>query len=288
MTTRTGNFPVGFYVKQLHWAQDLLSVARWATDNGFEFIDLDETADKTAKLIIDAGFKVGSADLIGGKELSAASQNVRNDNLKIVTRYIQTVTKAGVSIFNLCAIPLDPSLPRLENLSYFMDSLRSLTPIFEDTGSCLAIEGWPGPGALATTPESYRFVLDNCASRTVGINYDPSHLIATGIDPIRFAKEFAPKIYHVHGKDTEISTESQYQVGIRQPPLEKLRPFSGSHWRYTIPGHGEMSWTVSFKILLAAGYQGGISIELEDENFNGTETGEKEGLLVGKALLSSA
>ena len=27
MTTRTGNFPIGFYVKQLTWKNDLLAVA---------------------------------------------------------------------------------------------------------------------------------------------------------------------------------------------------------------------------------------------------------------------
>ena len=160
----------------------------------------------------------------------------------------------------------------------FIASLRELVPVFEDTGSCLAIEGWPGPGAVASTPESYRAVLDGCESATIGINYDPSHLIATGIDPVRFAHEFAGHVRHAHGKDTEISAEAQYQYGIRQPPLTQRAPFGDNHWRYTIPGHGEMRWTAALEALQAAGYGGGISIELEDKHFNGSEAGEKAGL----------
>ena len=40
-------------------------------------------------------------------------------------------------------------------------------------------------------------------------------------------------------------------------------------------------------MLKAAGYDGAISIELEDENFNGTEEGEKRGFLASRDFLAS-
>jgi sugar phosphate isomerase/epimerase len=40
--------------------------------------------------------------------------------------------------------------------------------------------------------------------------------------------------------------------------------------------------------LKAAGYDGLISIELEDESFNGTDEGEKKGLIAGRAFLENA
>ena len=287
MTTRTGNFPIGFYVKQLTWKSDLLAVARWATDNGFEFLDLDEDADETAQLLTGAGFAIGAADLIGREQLTSANPANRRDGVQRAGRYIRAAAAGGAGIFNICGIPEDPSLPRSENLERFVASLRELVPVFEETGSCLAIEGWPGRGAVASTPESYRAVIDGCESATIGINYDPSHLIATGIDPIRFVQEFAAHVRHAHGKDTEISAEAQYQYGTRQPPLAKQPGFGDNHWRYTIPGHGEMRWTVAFEVLRDAGYRGGIAIELEDKHFNGTEEGEKAGLRAGGALLAS-
>jgi sugar phosphate isomerase/epimerase len=42
-----------------------------------------------------------------------------------------------------------------------------------------------------------------------------------------------------------------------------------------------------FGILKDAGYQGMVSIELEDENFNGTEQGEKRGFTVSRDYLAS-
>ena len=39
------------------------------------------------------------------------------------------------------------------------------------------------------------------------------------------------------------------------------------------------------EILAAAGYDGFVSIELEDANFNGTEEGEKQGLLLARRFL---
>ena len=287
MTTRTGNFPIGFYVKQLTWKNDLLAVARWATDNGFEFLDLDEDADETAQLLTDAGFAIGAVDLIGREQLTSADPANRRHGVRRAERYIRAAAGGGARIFNICGIPENPSLPRSDNLDRFVASLRDLVPVFEETGSCLAIEGWPGPGAVASTPESYRAVIEGCESATIGINYDPSHLIATGIDPIRFVREFAAHVRHAHGKDTEISPEAQYRYGTRQPPLAKQPGFGDNHWRYTIPGHGEMRWTVGFEVLRDAGYRGAIAIELEDKHFNGSEEGEKAGLRAGGALLAS-
>lgn len=62
-------------------------------------------------------------------------------------------------------------------------------------------------------------------------------------------------------------------------------PYGGGHWRYAIPGHGQMRWSKALAILKDAGYGGMISIELEDANFNGTEEGEKQGLLLARRFL---
>ncbi len=76
--------------------------------------------------------------------------------------------------------------------------------------------------------------------------------------------------------------------GTEQPAtFAKSHGFGSMHWRYTIPGHGCVRWTRAFQILEANGYQGAVSIELEDENFNGSEAGEKQGILSGSAFLAS-
>jgi len=77
------------------------------------------------------------------------------------------------------------------------------------------------------------------------------------------------------------------EPGVTPPPAHQPATFAKNHrygglcWRYAIPGHGVMSWIEAFRILAAGGYRGAVSIELEDENFNGTEAGEKLGLTLG-------
>jgi sugar phosphate isomerase/epimerase len=121
----------------------------------------------------------------------------------------------------------------------------------------------------------------------MGINYDPSHLLRMSIDPLRFLEEFADRVFHVHGKDTTFLKENLYEYGSEQPPtFAKRIPYGAMHWRYTIPGHGVMRWGKAFQILEATGYEGCVSIELEDANFNGAAESEKLGIVQGAQFLT--
>ena len=183
-------------------------------------------------------------------------------------------------------LPEKADLPRSENFRYMVESFSLLASDLEKSGGRIVIEGWPGPGALCCTPEGYRAFFKECPSKSMGINYDPSHLIRMGIDPLRFIDEFGARIYHVHGKDTEILGENLYEYGNLQPPTfkEKASP-SSMHWRYTIPGYGCFRWTEGFRRLEAAGYKGFVSIEHEDRRFSATEEDQKLGLILGRQFL---
>ena len=118
------------------------------------------------------------------------------------------------------------------------------------------------------------------------MNFDASHLIRMGIDPVRFLDEFASKVYHVHGKDTEIINEAVQDHGNLQPAtFAKAHGFGAFHWRYTLPGHGCARWTKMFEQLVAAGYDGFVSIELEDENFMETDEMKMRGMIASRDFL---
>jgi sugar phosphate isomerase/epimerase len=107
-----------------------------------------------------------------------------------------------------------------------------------------------------------------------------------GIDHVRFLAEFAGRVKHVHGKDTELLNENVYEMGTELPAtFAKPVAFGGTTWRYTIPGQGVVRWHRVFWMLKEAGYAGAVSIELEDAHFNGTEEGEKRGILAGARFL---
>ena len=44
---------------------------------------------------------------------------------------------------------------------------------------------------------------------TLGLNFDPSHLIWQGVDPALFIRDFADRIYHVHMKDAAVTMDGR-------------------------------------------------------------------------------
>jgi sugar phosphate isomerase/epimerase len=258
----------------------------WAHENDVGVIDLSTDADRAAAAFVDAGMRIGSVDLLDPKGLTSPDAGVRAEAVAKNADYIRACAAYGPMNHFLVTVPEVRDLPRAENYSYVVESFAKLVPVLEESDARLVIEGWPGPGAVVCTPEVYRALFEAVPSMAMGINYDPSHLIRMGIDPLRFLREFADRVYHVHGKDTELLAERLYEVGRELPPIFAQRiPFGGAHWRYTIPGHGVMRWVEAFRILEAQGYAGCVSIELEDANFNGTAEGEKLGILQGAHFL---
>ncbi len=286
--TRTGGFGIGFRRGGGAWQKDVPALAAWATDNGFECIDVGRDGDRTAAEVVKAGLAVGTADLAEWQGMISPDKAKRREAVARNAAYVRACAAAGASGFFIVMLPEDPARKRKENFGYMVESFAELLPTMAECQARLAIEGWPGPGALCCTPESLREFFRQADSPAAGINYDPSHLIRMGIDPVRFLREFADRVVHLHGKDAELSPEALYECGHEQPPTFVQTPaFGSAAWRYCIPGHGQMRWLEAFGILRDAGYVGRVSIELEDANFNGSEEGEKLGLVLGRRFLES-
>jgi sugar phosphate isomerase/epimerase len=194
-----------------------------------------------------------------------------------------------VKAFFTCLIPGDATKKRAENYALAVESFSPIAHACADAGASIAIEGWPGSAPhyanLGCTPETVRSFLKD-VGRGVGVNYDPSHLIRLGVDHLRFLNEFAPHVKHVHAKDTQLDAEALYEFGTQPSAFAKPHGFGEWTWRYTLPGLGAANWNQIMTTLKSSGYHGAISIELEDENFNGTEEGEKKALLQSRDFLS--
>jgi sugar phosphate isomerase/epimerase len=266
----------------------LPALIAWAKDNRLGVIDVGGDADVSANQVMDSGLRIGSADLKEWGKMMSPDKSVRAEAVASNIQYVKAAAAGGAKIFFMCALPLKPERTRAENFADLVESLAVLAPAMEKAGTALAIEGYPGSGAIVTTPEGYRRLFKEIPSPAVGINFDPSHLLRMGIDPLRFLTEFAPRVRHVHGKDTEILSEAIYEFGTEVPAtFAKGHGFGAWAWRYTIPGHGQTRWNRVFSILKENHYSGAVCIELEDENFNGSTEGEKQGILAGAGFLSS-
>jgi len=289
MATRTGNFSIGFRRGWSDWQKkDTKSLATWAKASGFDAIDLGRATAEDVNTLKTAGLKPGSVDLIDFGQIMATDVGKRKDLIAQNVAYVKEASTWGAKAFFTCIIPGDPTAKRADNYKLAVECFTPIANACKDAGAAMVIEGWPGGGphfaTLCCNPETYRAFLKDVGAGAA-INYDPSHLIRLRIDHIRFLKEFAPHVKHVHGKDTDLNDDEFYEVGTQDGIFSKPHGFGQWGWRYTIPGHGVTRWGEVFKILVGAGFKGIVSVELEDENFNGSEEGEKAGLLNSLAFL---
>jgi sugar phosphate isomerase/epimerase len=287
-TTLTGSFPIGFRRGWIDWQKDLGNVISFAKDNGFEAIDVGALPRAELERIAKAGLRIGSIDIMGWTELVSPDAGKRAAAAQKNAEYARGVADLCKNFFTVI-IPEDRGKKRQENFAFAVDGYNQLCGELDKVGAGVVIEGYPGGGEnIACTPADYRAFFKE-VPRAAYVNFDPSHMVRMGIDPVRFLGEFAPKVRHVHGKDTEMFPEEIYEHGWLGPAtFAKGHGFGAQFWRYTIPGHGEVRWTRCFELLKQAGYRGIISIELEDERFNdNTAAGEQRGLKAGRDYLQS-
>ena len=104
-----------------------------------------------------------------------------------------------------------------------------------------------------------------------GFNFDPSHLIWQGIDPVEFLRAFPDRIYHVHIKDA--TTKLNGRSGILASHLNFGDPRRG--WDFRSPGRGSVNFEEIIRALNDIGYAGPLSVEWEDSGMD-REFGAKE------------
>jgi sugar phosphate isomerase/epimerase len=104
-----------------------------------------------------------------------------------------------------------------------------------------------------------------------GFNFDPSHLIWQGIDPVEFLRAFPDRIYHVHIKDA--ITTLNGRSGILSSHLNFGDPRRG--WEFRSPGRGGVNFEEIIRTLNQIHYQGPLSVEWEDSGMD-RELGARE------------
>ncbi len=292
MRTRTGGFRIGFRGGWTDWQKDFAGMGVWAKGAGFALIDLGQVDGEAVKAVKKSGVDVISVDLVDWTALVSPDAGKRKAAVARNAERFQTMAELGVRVFFSVIIPEDAEKPGKENFDLAVESYGPLAAEAERLSATIVLEGWPGGPPkypnLCCNPETYRAMLEAVPSRGLSVNYDPSHLIRMGIDHVRFIDEFAGRVGHVHGKDTEVLTDQLYEIGLYQHSIFHKPAFAGEFaWRYTIPGHGVTRWSHVFRRLEEAGFRGAVSVELEDADYNGTEAGEKAGLLASLQFLQT-
>jgi sugar phosphate isomerase/epimerase len=108
--------------------------------------------------------------------------------------------------------------------------------------------------------------LRDAVGQMVGVNFDPSHALWMGGDPLRAIRQLRGMIYHVHAKDTRIDPYyREINTLLETKPNDRVTERS---WNYVTLGYGHSeSWWRDFVMQLKQnGYEDVLSIEHEDYN----------------------
>jgi sugar phosphate isomerase/epimerase len=133
-----------------------------------------------------------------------------------------------------------PDIPERELWKQTVSTIKTAADYADTKHIRLAVDLGIWPRWIVSTTDELARLFDDVASDTFGVNFDPSYLAITGIDPVAFVKRFAARIRHAHIKD---------HVG-KYPD-----------WKHRIPGQGELDYVPIVKALAAAKFDGALAIE---------------------------
>ena len=141
----------------------------------------------------------------------------------------------------------------------FADRWNPILDVFGECGVRFALE--VHPGEIAFDLYTAERALEAVGRREeFGFNFDPSHLLWQGVDPVEFVRAFPDRIYHVHIKDSIVTLNGK--TGI----LASHLAFGDSRrgWDFRSPGRGGVNFEEVIRALNDIGYTGPLSVEWED------------------------
>lgn len=136
---------------------------------------------------------------------------------------------------------------------------------------------------LVYNPETL-FKLRNYVGEMIGMNFDPSHLLWMGGDPISALRSLGDAVYHIHAKD--VRNEKGFIDTNGPLDTKTIDRFSQRSWNYVALGHGRDTrwWKEFFSVASMIGYKGPVSLEMEDLTMDPL-TGVKKSVKVLKEAL---
>ena len=184
----------------------------------------------------------------------------------------------------------DPGRSVAENLREAERVLPLLVGYAEERGVKLMIEncvmeGWHPdgyPGNLAYSPELWEWMFE----LGLYLNFDPSHLLWLGIDPIAALAPYVDRVAHAHAKDAETFPAERDRYGFfGRVSMRAEDPWDMGWWRYRIPGLGQVDFRRYVDTLYEGGFDGTLSVEHEDPVWGGTPAKVEQGLVIAQRTL---
>ncbi len=235
--------------------------------------------------IVDERIKAIVPDYVWGDGDPAGVNERAAEEMKNTARAAQ---KFGVSVVNgftgssiwhlLYSFP--PVSPAMIDAGFDLLAER-WNPILDVFGECgvkFALEVHPTEIAFDLyTAERALEALDH--REEFGFNFDPSHLIWQGVDPVEFIRAFPDRIYHCHMKDCIVTLDGR--TGILSSHLNFGDPRRG--WDFRSLGRGGVNFEEIIRTLNEIGYDGPLSVEWEDAGMDREHGAEEACAFIKKA-----
>ena len=166
----------------------------------------------------------------------------------------------GSSIWHLI-YDFPPTPPEMIDAGFELLAERwnPILDVFQECGIKFALE--VHPTEIAFDIYSAERALQALGHREeFGFNFDPSHLIWQGVDPVEFLRAFPDRIYHVHMKDASVTLNGR--TGI----LSSHLPWGDNRrgWDFRSVGRGGVRFEEIIRELNVIGYDGPLSVEWDD------------------------
>ncbi len=177
----------------------------------------------------------------------------------------------GSSIWHLnYSFPPVPESMINDGFKQFADRWNPILDVFREMGVRFALE--VHPTEIAFDIYTAERALEAVNHRPeFGFNFDPSHLLWQGVDPVQFIRYFPDRIFHVHIKDAIQKLDGR--SGILASHLNFGDPRRG--WDFRSPGRGGVNFEEIIRALNDIQYSGPLSIEWEDSGMD-REFGARE------------
>lgn len=201
------------------------------------------------------------------EELKNTARAAQKLGVKVVNGF------TGSSIWHLL-YSFPPVSPKMidDGFKLLAERFNPILDVFAECGVKFALE--VHPTEIAFDIYTAERALDALGWREeFGFNFDPSHLLWQGVDPVEFIRRFPDRIYHVHMKDAIVTLDGR--SGILSSHLNFGDPRRG--WDFRSLGHGKVNFEEIIRALNHAGYQGPLSVEWEDSGMD-RDHGAKEAL----------
>jgi len=154
--------------------------------------------------------------------------------------------------------PVPPSWIE-DGMKLFAQRFHPILDVFGECGVKFALE--VHPTEIAYDIYTTEAALDAIGWREeFGFNFDPSHLLWQGVDPVQFIRKFGERIHHVHIKDAIVTLDGTQGILASHINFGDYR----RGWQFRSPGHGKVNFEEIIRALNDVGYNGPLSVEWED------------------------